>query len=73
MEGTVTGTAARPPELLVAVNGTLAGTIGGYLPADGGWRFTGYIAPLFEDGRNEVVAYQVERGGGEVTLRPVGG
>jgi hypothetical protein len=73
MEGTVSGTADRPPELVVAVNGSLAGTIGGYLPVEGGWRFTGYIAPFFEDGRNEVVAYQVERAGGDVTLHPVGG
>jgi hypothetical protein len=71
MEGTVTGSAGRPPELVVAVNGTLAGTIGGYRPVDGGWHFTGYIAPFFEDGRNEVVAYQVERTGGAVILHPV--
>jgi hypothetical protein len=72
MDGTVTGSVDRPPELVVGVNGTLAGTIGGYLPADGGWHFTGYIAPFFEDGRNEVVAYQVERIGGAVVLHPVG-
>jgi hypothetical protein len=72
LEGTIDGDGRRPPELVVAVNGTLAGTIGGYLPADDRWRFTGHLAPFFEDGRNEVVAYEVERPAGPVTLRPLG-
>jgi hypothetical protein len=71
LEGTVSGSPARPPELLVAVNDTVAGTIGGYLPDDRSWRFTGHLAPFFEDGRNEVVAYEVERTGGTVTLHPL--
>jgi hypothetical protein len=29
------------------------------------------VAPFFEDGRNEVVAYEVERTGGTVTLHPL--
>jgi hypothetical protein len=72
MEGTVEGGSSRPPELVVAVNGTLAGTIGGYLPDGDAWQFTGYIAPFFRDGRNEVVAYEVERAAGTVTLHPLG-
>jgi hypothetical protein len=68
LEGTVEGSDGRPPELIVAVNGTLAGTIGGYLQAGDAWDFTGYIAPFFEDGRNELVAYEVERTGDAVTL-----
>ncbi len=71
MEGQVTGSDGRPPELVVAVNGTLAGTLGGYLADGDAWRFTGYVAPLFEDGRNEVVAYEVDRAGGTVTLHPL--
>lgn len=57
--------------MVVAVNGTLAGTIGGYLPAGDAWQFTGHLAPFFEDGRNEIVAYEVERDGGTITLHPL--
>jgi len=71
MEGTVSGSVGRPPELVVAVNGTLAGTLGGYLADGDSWSFTGFVAPFFEDGRNEVVAYEVERTGGTVTLHPL--
>ncbi|MGH9112073.1 MAG: sulfatase-like hydrolase/transferase [Acidimicrobiales bacterium] len=71
MEGDVSGGDERPPELVVAVNGTLAGTLGGYLPDGKSWRFTGYVAPLFRDGRNEVVAYEVERTGKRMTLHPL--
>ena len=49
MGGTVAGDGARPPELVVGVNGTVAGTIGGYLP-EGGGGVSGYIAPFFIDG-----------------------
>jgi Sulfatase len=73
LEGEVTGADSRPPELVVAVNGTLAGTLGGYLADGDAWRFTGYVGPLFRDGRNEVVAYEVERAGGAVTLHPLTG
>ena len=72
LEGTVTGADARPPELVVAINGTIAGTIGGYRAAGDDWHFTGYMAPFFEDGANEVVAYEVERARDRVTLHPVG-
>jgi hypothetical protein len=74
LEGRVTGTESRPPELVVAVNGILAGTLGGYMADGDAWRFTGYAGPLFRDGNNEVVAYEVERaGGGAVTLHPLTG
>lgn len=71
LEGTVSGSDARPPELVVAINGTLAGTIGGYLPAGDDWQFTGHLAPFFQDGRNEIVAYEVDRRGGTITLHPL--
>ena len=71
MEGDVIGGDERPPELVVAVNGTVAGTLGGYLAEDKSWRFTGYVAPLFRDGHNEVVAYEVERAGDSVVLHPL--
>jgi hypothetical protein len=51
----------RPPELVVAVNGTVAGSVGGYVPDDAGWRFTGLVGPFFVDGANTVEAYEVER------------
>jgi hypothetical protein len=73
LEGEVTGADSRPPELVVAVNGTLAGTLGGYLADGDAWRFTGYVGPLFKDGRNEIEAYEVERTGGKVALHPLAG
>ena len=70
--GTVTGTDETPPELAVAVNGTFAGTVGGYVSEDGGWRFSGVVGDYFVDGANEVVAYEIERSAGGVILHPVG-
>ena len=70
LAGTVTGGSSEPPELLAAVNGTLAGVVGGYRPGDGGWAFTGYVADLFEAGPNEVALYEVVGEGDDVSLRP---
>jgi hypothetical protein len=62
----------EPPELLVAVNGELAGVIGGYAPDGAGWTFIGYLADLYRDGSNDVAIYEASRDGDEVTLHPVG-
>jgi arylsulfatase A-like enzyme len=61
--GTVaTPDGARPPELVIALNGRLAGVAGGYSESDdGGWRFAGFIGVPFRTGSNEVVGYEVER------------
>jgi hypothetical protein len=68
----VSGPAERPPELVVAVNGTLAGTIGGYLRGDdGAWTLTSHLAPVFDEGVNRLVGYQVERTDGGITLHPL--
>ncbi len=68
LAGTVTGGSSEPPELVAAVNGTIAGVVGGYRPSGGGWAFTGYVADLYVTGRNDVVLYEVTRDGDEVTL-----
>ena len=74
LTGTVaTQDGARPPELVVEINGTLAGIVGAYKQSDGGWRFTGFMGPFFRDGANEVVAYEVERSAAGVVLHPLGG
>jgi hypothetical protein len=65
-------TKEEPPELLVAINGTLAGVVGGYQPKHGGWAFIGYVADFYRDGANEVALYEVTHDGTSVTLRPVG-
>jgi Sulfatase len=72
LKGTLRGSDSTPPELVVALNGTLAGTIGGYQPEGVDWLFSGVMANYFVDGPNEVVAYQVERLGDKVILHPVG-
>ena len=72
LKGTLRGSDGTPPELVVALNGTLAGTIGGYQPEGVDWLFSGVMANYFVDGPNEVVAYQVERLGDKVILHPVG-
>jgi hypothetical protein len=65
------GSAEPPPELLAAVNGTLAGVIGGYRPEGGGWAFTGYVADFYREGANQVDLYEVSREGGVPTLHLV--
>jgi hypothetical protein len=68
LAGTVTGGSSEPPELVAAVNGTIAGVVGGYRRSGDGWAFTGYVADLYVAGRNEVVLYEVTRAGDAVTL-----
>ena len=63
LSGSIDGP-ADPPEMLVAINGRLAGVIGGYAPSGDGWRFLGYVADLYRAGRNDVQVYEVERAGG---------
>ena len=67
----VTARTGEPPELLAAVNGTLAGVVGGYRPSDGGWD----VHRL----RRRPLRRRAQRGrrctrstgdGGDVTLRP---
>lgn len=58
----------QPPELLVAINGTLAGLIGGFGPVGDGWSCLGYVADLYVPGANDVAVYEVGRDG---TLREV--
>jgi len=70
LTGTVTGS-ADPPELLVAINGRLAGVVGGYRPDGDGWSFYGYVADLYREGSNEVTVYEVAGDGDDVTLREV--
>lgn len=63
----------RPPELLVAVNGRLAGVIGGYRSDGWKWAFDAYVEDFYRRGDNEVAVYDVsEDAAGEVVLHPVG-
>ena len=71
LRGSLRGADDTPPELVVALNGTFAGTIGGYRADGDAWLFSGVMANYFVDGGNEVVAYEVERAAGSVTLHPV--
>jgi hypothetical protein len=74
LAGTVTaadGSTEEPPELVAAVNGTLAGVVGGYRSAGGGWDFTGYVADFYREGANVVGLYEVRRDGSSVTLLPL--
>jgi len=56
---------------VIAINGTLAGVVGDFHRSGGGWTFTGYVADLYREGRNEVRLYEVARHGDDVTLHPV--
>jgi Sulfatase len=53
--------AGRPPDLVVAVNGTIAGVVSAHDKSGAGWRLVGMVGPFYRTGANEVVAYQVER------------
>ncbi len=73
LRGQVAGSDAAPSDLVVAVDGVISGTIGGYVEAgDGAWSFTGLLGPEVEGGADEIVAYEVERSGDTVTLHPLG-
>jgi hypothetical protein len=71
LAGTVRGGSNEPPELLAAINGRIAGVVGGYRPEGSGWAFTGYVADFYREGANEVTLYEVSRDGSSVTLHPV--
>lgn len=71
LSGRVEGADDVPPDLLVALDGVISGTLGGYEESDDGWSFTGLLGPEIEGGADEVVAYEVEREGGAVTLHPL--
>jgi hypothetical protein len=71
LRGSLTDGAGTPPELVVALNGTFAGTIGGYRPDGDAWKFSGLMANYFVDGPNDVVAYEVERTGDRIILHEV--
>ncbi len=71
VRGHVSRTEDEPPDLVVALDGTISATIGGYTRIDEGWAFTGLLGPEIEGGADEVVAYEVERAGGRVTLHPL--
>jgi hypothetical protein len=65
------GSKDAPSELLAAVNGTLAGVVGGYQPEGDEWTFAGYVADFYHPGANDVVLYEVTRDGPSITLQPV--
>jgi Sulfatase len=71
LRGVLRGSETTPPELAVALNGTFAGTIGGYRPDGDSWKFSGLMANYFIDGPNDVVAYQIARTGNRVILHEV--
>jgi hypothetical protein len=71
LTGTVTGqatSAGEPGDLLVAVNGVLAGVVGDFQGSAGRWTFTGYVADDYRSGQNEIDLYEVVRHGDEAIL-----
>jgi len=72
LTGTVAGPSAdAPPELVAAVNGRIAGVVGGYNPSGNGWEFVGYVADLYAVGTNTVDLYEVTRDAGRPILHLV--
>lgn len=57
----------EPPELVVAVNGTIVGVTGGYTGDGERWSFIAYLADVYRPGSNDVAVFEVD---GD-TLRPV--
>ena len=72
LAGTVAGPSDdAPTELLAAINGRIAGVVGGYNPSGDGWEFVGYVADFYVDGPNTVDLYEVSRDAGGATLHLV--
>jgi hypothetical protein len=60
--GSVTHPSSQPPQLVVALNGSIAGTVHEYKRmGDGSWRFDAMLADFFVEGPNEVDAFEVEQ------------
>jgi hypothetical protein len=76
ISGSVVGP-TPPPEFVVAVNGRVAGILGGYQQASDGQpyvgRFMGYLADFYREGSNSVAVYEVSRDGDAVSLHPLAG
>ncbi|HEX6568186.1 MAG TPA: sulfatase-like hydrolase/transferase [Acidimicrobiales bacterium] len=70
LRGAVDGS-DRPVDLVVALNGRIAGAVHGYRRDGGAWLVSGVMGPYFRDGANDVAAYEVEHVGGRVVLHPV--
>ncbi len=72
MSGHVHGGAEPPPDLVVALDGVISGTVGDYVRDADGWAFRALLGPEVEGGARGVVAYEVERRGDVVILHPLG-
>jgi hypothetical protein len=69
LPGTVVGSRQPESDLVVAINGQIAGILGDFRRVQGGSAVTGYVADLYRPGANDVTVYEVERAaGGDVTL-----
>lgn len=71
MQGRVSGGGRAPADLVVALDGVISGTLGGWVADGDDWAFSGLLGPEVEGGAREVVAYEVERAGDTVTLHPL--
>ncbi len=71
LTGVVQGSAGRPPELVVAVNGTIAGTLGGYEGRGDAWRFTAFLGPFLRTGANDIRAFEVTQVAGATVVHEV--
>ena len=72
MSGHVHGGDQPPPDLVVALDGVISGTVGDYRRDADGWAFRALLGPAVEGGARDVVAYEVERLGDVVILHPLG-
>jgi len=70
--GKVSGDDQPAGELLAAINGRVAGVLGGYQPYGGDqWSLTAYVADFYREGANEVTLYEVTGSGTSATLHEV--
>lgn len=72
LTGTINGTADKSNDLVVAIDGTIAGTIGARERDGDSWDFSGILGPPGAKGQGEeVTAYEVEGTGDRAILHPV--
>lgn len=71
MFGVVLGTGEPPEELLVGVDGQIAGVAGGFTRVEDGWRFSAVLGEPIADGVSELELYEVDGTGAGRELRPL--